>query len=303
MDTIKKPRIIVALTVILVVASVGMWSLWESKRERLILATTTSTYDSGLLDALVPRFEAKYHAKVDVIAVGTGQAIATAEAGDADVVLVHSKSAELTFVAGGYGYHRVGVMYNDYVILGPSSDPAGIRGMANVAKAFLAIRDAGVQGACLFCSRGDNSGTHSEEKSIWSEAGVTPSGNWYLETGQGMGATLTVADQKQAYTIADRGTWVSYESKVNLAVLVEGDLKLLNPYAVIPVNPEKHPNTHSKMAVNFVQFLLSVEGQQAIGDFKREEEILFKPIARDIDLAKTLGFPDQQQELSWYDFQ
>ena len=303
MEVLKKQRTIaVIITAIIVLSTIG-WYVWDTNRERLILATTTSTYDSGLLDELVPKFESQYHVYVDIISVGTGQAIATAEAGDADVVLVHSKSAELAFVNVGHGYHRIGVMYNDFVIVGPTTDPANIRGLSNVTEAFIRISNCGNQGECVFLSRGDNSGTHNKEVSVWTAAGIEPSADWYLEAGQGMGTTIQMANEEQAYTLADRGTWLSYKTDVTLEVLTEGDLILLNPYGVIPVNPEKHSNVKNQLAIKFVQYLISTETQQMIGDFKKEGEVLFKPIARDVSQCINLGFPNQAQELSWYDSQ
>jgi tungstate transport system substrate-binding protein len=277
--------------------------MWDTNRERLILATTTSTYDSGLLDTLVPTFESNYHVYVDIISVGTGQAIATAEAGDADIILVHSKSAELAFIDGGYGYHRIGVMYNDFVIVGPTNDPADIQGLTNATEAFIRIANTGSEGACVFLSRGDNSGTNKKEISIWSTAGFDPSGDWYLEIGQGMGTTIQMANEQQAYTLADRGTWLSWTSDITLEILVEGDIMLLNPYAVIPVNPTKHAHVKNQLAIKLVQYLISTETQQVISAFKKEGEILFKPIARNVFLTVNLGFPNQAQELDWYDTQ
>jgi tungstate transport system substrate-binding protein len=301
LETLKRPRIITLVAITIIALSATSWYVWDTNRERLILVTTTSTYDSGLLDELVPDFESLHHVFVDIISVGTGQAIATAEAGDADVILVHSKSAELAFLEEGYGYHRIGVMYNDYVIVGPTNDPANIEGLNNVTEAFIRIENAGSQGACEFLSRGDNSGTHKKEVRVWTTAGIDPSGGWYLELGQGMGATLQMANEEQAYTQADRGTWLSWKSDVTLEILVEGDILLLNPYAVIPVDPAKHPHVNNQLAQKFVHYLVSTETQQIIGNFRKEGEVLFKPIARDISLSVDLGFPNQAHELSWYD--
>ena len=303
MKTLKKPKSIVFIAITIITISAISWSVWDTNRERLILATTTSTYDSGLLDELVPKFANQYHIYVDIISVGTGQAIVTAQAGDADVILVHSKFAELEFVEGGYGYHRVGIMYNDFIIVGPSSDPANISGLNNVTEAYIRIKNTGSQGGCVFLSRGDNSGTHKKEKSIWTTTGIEPSGDWYQEIGQGMGTILQMANQKQAYTMTDRGTWLSWKSKMTLKILTENDIILLNPYGVIPVDPAKHPRVHYQLAITFVQFLISAETQQMIGNFKKESEILFKPIARNVTLSVNLGFPNQEQELSWYDSQ
>ena len=301
MEGIKKPRTIALIVITIIALSTIGWYVWDNNRERLILATTTSTYDSGLLDELVPKFEDQYHVYVDIISVGTGQAIATAKAGDADIILVHSRSRELEFVDGGYGHHRIGIMYNDFVIVGPSNDPANIRGLNNVTEAFIRIEDVGNKDECVFLSRGDNSGTHTKEVSIWATAGIEPSLNWYLETGQGMGTTIQMTNEEQAYTLVDRGTWLSWKSDVTLEILTEGDLILLNPYGVIPVNPEKHSHVKNELAINFVKYLISTETQQMIGNFKKEGEVLFKPIARDVAQCVNLGFANQTQELSWYD--
>lgn len=296
-------KIIAAICVLIIVGSLCGWVIYDATRERLILATTTSTYDTGLLGYLVPIFEVRHHTRVDVVSLGTGQALDTARRGDADVVLVHSKAAEETFVKEGYGVHRVGVMYNDFIVLGPTSDPAGVKGTNDVVSAFKKIYSAGVQGKATFISRGDNSGTHLKEKSIWAAASLSPSGNWYVSAGQGMGETLTMADEKRAYTLSDRGTWLSYKASLNLQIVVEGDTSLLNPYAAILVNPEKNPNVRYKTALAFVKFLVSQEGQDAIKKFEKGGTSLFTPIARDYSRAKNLGFPTQQQEIAWYDTQ
>ncbi len=245
--------------------------------QKLILATTTSTADTGLLDYLLPDFEARYNAKVEVIAVGTGQAIKTAEQGDADVILVHARDKEDQFVADGYGVNRQDVMYNDFVIVGPEDDPAGIQGMTDAATALAKIAEAQTP----FASRGDESGTHSKEKAIWEKAGIAPGGDWYLSLGQGMGATLTVANEKGAYTLADRGTYLSRREGLELLIVVEGDPILFNPYGVIAVNPEKHPHVKYDLAMKFIEWLTSVETQKKIGEFgiERFGQPLFYPSA------------------------
>jgi len=243
--------------------------------EGLILATTTSTYDSGLLDYLLPDFEAQYHARVEVIAVGTGQAIKTAEQGDADVILVHARAKEDQFVADGYGVNRQDVMYNDFVIVGPQDDPAGIQGMSDpstgsggtAAAAFARIAEA----QAIFASRGDESGTHSKEKAIWAKAGIEPGGDWYFSLGQGMGETLTFASEKGAYTLTDRGTYLSRWEGLELPILVEGDPILFNPYGVIAVNPDRHPHVKVELAMKFIEWLTSVETQEKIGEFGRDK--------------------------------
>jgi len=244
------------------------------KMGQLLLATTTSTYDSGLLDYLLPDFEAKYNVKVNVVAVGSGQAMELGKRCDADVLLVHSRAAEEQFVAEGFGLKRYDVMYNDFVILGPAADPAGIKGMKDAAAAFAKIAEA----KAPFISRGDHSGTHIKELDIWKEANITPSGDWYLSLGQGMGETLTVAKEKGAYTLSDRGTYLSRKDDLGLVVLVEGDEALFNPYGVIAVNPAKCPQVNADLAEKLVDWLLSVETQEKIAAFKRASGLpLFFP--------------------------
>lgn len=279
----------------------------NSQRSAIVLATTTSTYDSGLLDYLMPKFESRYDVEVHVISVGTGQAIEIAKRGDADLVLVHSKKLELEFIDSTYGVHRIGVMYNDFIVIGPASDPAGISGTENATEAFKRIANKGAEGKATFISRADKSGTNLLELSIWSKLGMTPSNTtqaWYLEVGAGMGTVLRMANEKGAYTLTDRATWLSFKSQLShMALLVQGDQILLNPYAVILVNPEKYPQRNYKGAVALAKFMISEEGQSLIASFTREGEILFTPVARNIELAKKLDFPNQEQELAWYDAQ
>ena len=242
--------------------------------QRLVLATTTSTYDSGLLDYILPDFEEQHNAEVDVIAVGTGQALEMGEAGDADVLLVHARSREEAFVEAGHGSARYDVMYNDFVIVGPADDPAGIQGMAGAAEAFTTIAESGA----TFVSRGDDSGTHTKEKTIWEEAVLTPEGDWYQAAGQGMGAVLTLSDEQQAYTMSDRATYLARKAEgLTLEVLVEGDPILFNPYGVLPVNPETHPGVNSELAQTFVDWLTSVETQELIASFEVNGTQLFYP--------------------------
>jgi len=278
-----------------------------SQKSTIVLATTTSTYDSGLLDYLMPIFQKKYNIEVHIISVGTGQAIENAKKGDADLVLVHSKQLELEFVNSTYGIHRVGVMYNDFMIIGPTSDPAGINGLANATEAFRRIAEAGAEGNAIFISRADKSGTNMLELSIWSRLGMLPSNKtqtWYLEAGAGMGTVLRMANEKRAYTLTDRATWLSFKKQLtNFKVLVEGDVILLNPYAVILVNPEKYPQRNYKGALMLAKWMISEEGQNLIANFKKEGETLFKPIARNFNKAHELGFPDQEGEIVWYDAQ
>lgn len=252
---------------------------------KLILATTTSTADSGLLDAILPDFQQKFNAKVDVVAVGTGQALEIGSKGDADVVLVHSRKAEDKFVADGFAKERFDVMFNDFIIVGPSEDPAGVTGMALAKEAFAAIADAGQP----FASRGDNSGTHNKEMAIWASIPITPTGEmgWYNSLGQGMGDTLVFANEAGAYTLTDRGTYLSMRDKLpNLTILVGGenlaenqDKVLLNPYGVLAVNPELHPNVNAALAASFVEWITSVETQQLIADYgvERFGQPLFYP--------------------------
>ncbi len=240
---------------------------------RLILATTTSTADSGLLNFILPDFEQKFSAKVDVIAVGSGQAIEIGTKGDADVLLVHSRKAEDKFVADGFAKERFDVMYNDFIVVGPKEDPAKVTGMSKAKDAFKAIMDA----SALFVSRGDKSGTHTKELSIWASIPVTPTADmkWYNSIGQGMGDTLLFANESQGYTVADRGTYLSMRDKLpGLAILIGGenlaenrDKALLNPYGVLPVNPGKHPKVQADLAVKFAEWITSVETQKMISEY------------------------------------
>ena len=248
----------------------------EEKDIEIILATTTSTYDSGLLDELLPVFEEEFGYSFKPIAVGTGEAIAMGERGEADIILVHSRKSEDEFVAGGFGTERYDVMHNDFVIIGPEEDTAQVMGL-DAARAYTAI--AGTE--ALFTSRGDNSGTNKKEISIWEAAGITPDGDWYLETGQGMGATLRIADEKNAYTMTDRGTYLSQQDNLILVILVEGDPVLFNPYGIIPVDPEKHPGLgiNYQGAMDLVEFITGQEGQDIIRGFGMEKfgQPLFYP--------------------------
>lgn len=240
----------------------------ESTGGTLVLATTTSTENSGLLADIIPEFEEKYSAEVDIVAVGTGQALQLGEDGNADVLLVHARTLEDAFMDAGHGTRREDVMYNDFVILGPESDPAGIRGMTDAAEAFAAIAGA----EATFVSRGDESGTHTKEKAIWEEAGIEPTGDWYQSAGQGMGAVLTLADEAQAYTLSDRATHLARTLEgIELEIVVEGDPILFNPYGVIAVNPDKDDQINSELAREFIDWLISVPTQEMIGEFGVEE--------------------------------
>jgi len=230
----------------------------------LILATTTSTYDSGLLKAILPVFEEEHNATVNVVAVGTGQALKLGEDGNADVLLVHARALEDAFMEAGHGARREDVMYNDFVIVGPADDPAGIRGMADAPAALARISEA----RATFVSRGDESGTHIKERTLWAAAGVEPGGDWYVSTGQGMSEVLAMADEQQAYAMSDRATYLARRLKgLNLEILVEGDPVLWNPYGVIAVNPAKGDHIEADLADTFIDWLVSVPTQELIGSF------------------------------------
>lgn len=246
--------------------------------DAITVASTTSTEASGLFGYLLPGFENETGIDVRVVAVGTGQAIEIARRGDADVLLVHHTPSEKAFVANGHGVERHPLMYNDFIIVGPGSDPAGIDGMADAPAALARIAEA----EAPFASRGDNSGTNKKELELWDAAGVDPttaSGGWYRETGSGMGKTLNTAAAMDAYALADRGTWISFENRRDLELLVEGDERLFNPYGVILVSPEKHPHVNAEDGQAFIDWLISAEGQQAIADFRLRGKQLFTPNA------------------------
>lgn len=243
---------------------------------RLVLATTTSTQDSGLLDEILPVFEAEAGVDVDVIAVGTGQALRIGEDGNADVVLVHSRAAEDAFMEAGHGVRREDVMFNDFVIIGPAADPAGIAGSATAAEALAKISAAGAP----FVSRGDESGTHNKELALWKAAGIEPAGDWYISAGQGMGAVITMANEQQAYTLSDRATYLARTLEgLDLVVLTEGDPALFNPYGVITVNPEKNAAIQADLATQFVDWMISLPTQELIAEFGVAEfgQPLFTP--------------------------
>jgi tungstate transport system substrate-binding protein len=253
------------------------WAAASEAEERFItVASTTSTADSGLFDHLLPIFTAKTGIEVRVVAKGTGQAIDLARRGDADVLFVHDTKSELQFVEDGFGARRFDVMYNDFILVGPKADPAGIAGGADIVAALVAI--AGAQAP--FASRGDDSGTNKAELRLWKAAAIDPtasSGGWYSEIGAGMGATLNTAAGLGAYTLSDRATWLAFQNKADLTVLVEGDKKLFNQYGVILVNPDKFEHVKSADGQAFVDWLLSREGQQAIADFRIDGQHVFFP--------------------------
>jgi len=248
--------------------------------ETLTLTTTTSTYDTGLLDEVNAAFEERFGASVDAVAQGTGQALETASRGDSDVVMVHARSLEDEFMRNGYGINRRDLMFNDFVVVGPEDDPAGINGMSEVTNAFQTIADT----ESVFISRGDNSGTHTKELAIWEAAGVEPGGEWYQETGSGMGQVLNQANLTPGYTLSDRGTYLSQRSELDLVIHVQGPIEggpelLANPYGVIAVNPGVHENVNYDLAMAYIGFLTSREGQAVIEEYTVEGEQLFFPEA------------------------
>jgi tungstate transport system substrate-binding protein len=239
--------------------------------ERLRMSTTTSTENSGLLSVLLPPFEKKFGCKVDVVAVGTGKSLKLGEAGDVDVVFVHARSLEDKFMANGYGADRRDVMYNDFVLLGPKDDPAGVGKAKSAPDACRAIAAK----ASPFISRGDESGTHVKEKEIWAAAGIVPRGAWYVEAGQGMGEVIMMATEKRGYTLSDRGTYIAFRKKTDLVVLRQGDRNLWNPYGIIAVNPKKHAHVKYDLAMKLIDFVTGPEGQSLIAGFKLDGESLF----------------------------
>jgi tungstate transport system substrate-binding protein len=246
----------------------------------IVVASTTSTQDSGLFGHILPMFKAKTGIDVKVVAQGTGQALDTARRGDADVVFVHAKPAEEKFVTEGFGVKRHPVMYNDFILVGPKGDPAGVKGTKDIVAALTAIKAKGAD----FISRGDKSGTHQAELNLWKVAGIDiakDKGPWYKEIGQGMGAALNTASASNAYVLADRGTWLSFKNRGDLMIAVEGDKRLFNQYGVMLVNPEKHPSVKKDLGRQFIDWLVSAEGQKAIADYKINGEQLFYPNASD----------------------
>jgi len=250
-------------------------ALPASAQEFIIVASTTSTENSGLFGHILPIFQAETGIEVRVVSQGTGQALETGRRGDADVVFVHARAQEEAFVTDGYGVQRFDVMYNDFVIVGPSDDPAGLRSAEDATAAMAAIAGAGAS----FASRGDDSGTHVAEKNLWAAAGIEPAGGWYLSTGSGMGATLNTAAQVPAYALTDRGTWLSFENRGPLEIVFEGDDVLFNPYGIILVNPERHPHVKAEQGQAFIDWIISDAGQMAIASFTVRGERLFFPNA------------------------
>ncbi|ELZ39937.1 substrate-binding domain-containing protein [Halorubrum tebenquichense] len=257
--------------------------------ETLTLTTTTSTYDTGLLDAIHTDFEEMYGVEVDAVAQGTGAALETARNGDSDIVMVHARGLEDEFLRNGYGVNRRDLMFNDFVIVGPESDPAGIQGTSSATEALTTIADAGAS----FVSRGDNSGTHTKELNLWEAAGTDPGGDWYQETGSGMGEALNIATQQGAYTLSDRGTYISQRSEIDLTILVQGPIEdgpetLANPYGVMAVNPGVHEDANYDLAMAYIGWITSPSVQASISEYRVDGEQLFFPRAVSED-------PDFQQ--------
>jgi tungstate transport system substrate-binding protein len=267
-------RLFLPLVLLCLVAPLG----GRAAEKAITVASTTSTQDSGLFNVILPAFKAKTGIDVRVIAQGTGQALDTGRRGDADVVFVHAKAQEETFVADGFGVQRYPVMYNDFVLLGPKSDPAKSKGGRDVVRALQAISEHGAP----FVSRGDKSGTHAAELALWKLAKLDPAGSqpaWYREIGQGMGAALNTAGAMGAYLLSDRGTWISFKNKADLEIAVEGDRRLFNQYGVILVNPNKHASVKKELGQAFIDWIVSSDGQDAIGAYKIDGQQLFFPNA------------------------
>ena len=267
-------RLFVCLATLLAFAAPAL-----AQEKSIVVASTTSTQDSGLFDHILPLFKAKTGIDVKVISQGTGQALDTGRRGDADVVFVHARPQEEKFVAEGFGVKRNPVMYNDFILVGPNSDPAGVKGSKDIVAALTAIKNKGAP----FVSRGDKSGTHAAELALWKAAGIdiagADKGPWYREIGQGMGAALNTASAMNGYVLADRGTWLSFRNRGELGIVVEGDKKLFNQYGVMLVNPAKHAHLKKDMGQAFIDWLVSAEGQKAIADYKINGQQLFFPNA------------------------
>ncbi len=270
---------VLSLASVLVLGGYASTLYADKAKNEITLASTTSTQNSGLFDYLLPLFKEQTGVEVHVVAVGTGAALKLARNGDADVLMVHHKTSEEKFVSEGYGVERFDVMYNDFVLVGPDNDPAGVKGTQTIVEALGKIESKQV----IFLSRGDDSGTNKRELELWKANGSNPksaSGAWYRETGSGMGATLNTAVAMQGYTLSDRATWISYKNKQNMEILFEGDERLFNQYGVIVVNPEKFPHVKVEPAEIFVNWLLSEEGQSTIASYKVSGKQLFIPDAK-----------------------
>jgi tungstate transport system substrate-binding protein len=267
-------RLVLALSALLIATPA------PAQDKSIVVASTTSTQDSGLFGHILPIFKQKTGIDVKVVAQGTGQALDTARRGDADVVFVHAKAAEEKFLSEGFGVKRYPVMYNDFVLVGPASDPVGVKGSKDVAASLKAIKDK----ASPFISRGDRSGTHIAELALWKKAGVDiekDKGAWYKSIGQGMGAALNTAAASNAYVLTDRGTWLSFKNRADLVIVVQGDKELFNQYGVMLVNPAKHPTVKKELGQQFIDWLVSGEGQRAIASYKINNEQLFYPNANE----------------------
>ena len=274
--TTSRPTALLRVALTLAIGVLTFSGAASGESRKITVASTTSTQNSGLFEWLLPQFTAESGIEVQVVAVGTGQAIRIATNGDADLLLVHHEASERKFVADGLGLERHPVMHNDFVLVGPGADPAGIGGMSDIATALRRIGE----GEQVFVSRGDDSGTHKKELELWSASGFDPqpaSGSWYRESGSGMGATLNTASAMNGYTLSDRASWVSFGNKGDFEILVEGDPRLHNPYAAIVVNPKKHPHVKVKEAQAFVDWLISAQGQAAIAAFRVDGQQLFFP--------------------------
>ncbi len=271
-------RIVIAASAVLVLSAAATRVQAEDKS--IVVASTTSTQDSGLFEYLLPIFKQKTGITVKVVAQGTGQALDTGRRCDADVVFVHAKSQELKFLSDGYSSKRNPVMYNDFVLIGPKSDPAQVAGMKDVAQSLHKIMDA----KASFISRGDRSGTHTAELKLWKDAGIDiqkDRGDWYKSIGQGMGAALNTAKASEAYTLSDRGTWIHFKNKGDLEIVVQGDKRMFNQYGVMLVNPQKCPNVKAKLGQEFVDWVISPDGQKTIANYKIDGEQLFYPNANE----------------------
>ena len=282
LSTRRCALVIVGLAVLGIVPLAYRGTATADDDKTIVVASTTSTQDSGLFDYLLPLFKQETEITVKVIALGTGQALDTGRRGDADVVFVHAKPAELQFLAEGEGLKRYPVMYNDFILVGPANDPAGVKSTADIGRALQLIRNKGAS----FVSRGDRSGTHLAELAIWQSAGIdieAARGTWYKSIGQGMGAALNFAAASDAYVLSDRATWIRFSNKAALEILVQGDKRLINQYGVMLVNPQKHPNVRQALGQRFIEYLISPRGQRDIASYRIEGQQLFFPNAGDPD--------------------
>ncbi len=286
------------------VAAVSLYVFQPSTQQRLVIATTTSTVDTGLLAYLKPYFDSKFNANMTWLYLGTGQAVEVASRGDADILLVHDRAREDAFVSSGNGTLRVTVMYNDFVVIGPPDDPAGAAG-TNATEAMMRISEAGSAGITTFVSRGDRSGTHALELRLWAAAGVTdPAGDWYKSAGSGMTATIRVANELGGYTISDRGTFYKLQETMNetlhMEILCENDSALLNPYGIVLLNSTRYPNIKSNLANDFLLFMVSGEGQALIGSFRAGDKQLFFPIYGN---PESIGLPSENATVTYLNTQ